>query len=390
MPAKSTASMILTRKSRIVSAAALLLAAASANAAYVQTNLVTDDQAFLTSQGYAPAAFVDPHLINPWGVSYGPTGPFWVSNQGDATSTLYNGAGAPQPLVVTVPGAPIGPSGPTGQVFNGTSSFATPSGAIPRFLFANLDGSISGWVPGSTTATVLVNPSGNNVYTGLTLASSGGSNYLYAANRAANTIDVYDSSFTATTLAGSFTDPGLPAGYSVFNVKAIGGSIFVTYAAGGPDADEEPLGNGFVSEFTADGSFVRRFASGGQLASPWGLSLAPTGFAGLAGALLVGNFSEDNGFINAYSLSDGSYLGALQDLAQNRINIPYLWEILPGNGGNGGATNQLYFAAGIGDEEHGLFGTFAFVPEPSTWAMMIAGFGMVGGAMRRRTAMVAA
>ena len=390
MPARSTASMILTRTSKIISGAAVLLASAAANAAYVQTNLVTDDQAFLTSQGYAPAAFVDPHLINPWGVSHGPTSPFWVSNQGDATSTLYNGAGAPQPLVVSVPGTSGGPSGPTGQVFNGTSSFATVSGAIPRFLFANLDGSISGWVPGSTTATVLVNPSRNNVYTGLTLASSGGSSYLYAANRATNTIDVYDSSFTATTLTGNFTDPGLPAGYSVFNVKALGSSIFVTYAAGGADADEEPLGSGFVSEFTTDGNFVRRFASGGQLASPWGLSFAPTGFAGLSGALLVGNFSDEDGFINAYSLSDGSYLGKLQDTSQNPINIPYLWEILPGNAGNGGAANQLYFAAGIGDELHGLFGSFAFVPEPSTWAMMITGFGLVGSAMRRRTRTVAA
>ena len=151
MPANFTASMILTRTSKIVPAAALLLAAAAADAAYVQTNLVTDDQAFLTSLGYAPAAFVDPRLINPWGVAASPTGPFWVSNQGDATSTLYNSAGAPQALVVTVPGTVGGPSGPTGQVFNGTTSFATPAGAIARFLFANLDGSISGWVPGSAS-----------------------------------------------------------------------------------------------------------------------------------------------------------------------------------------------------------------------------------------------
>jgi hypothetical protein len=31
-----------------------------------------------------------------------------------------------------------------------------------------------------------------------------------------------------------------------------------------------------------------------------------------------------------------------------------------------------------------FFGTVAAVPEPSTWAMMIGGFGLVGGAIRRR------
>jgi hypothetical protein len=76
-----------------------------------QTNLVTDDQAVLTGLGYSPAASVDPNLINPWGVSYGPASPFWVSNQGSGTSTLYNGGGDVLPLVVSVPGSTSGPSG---------------------------------------------------------------------------------------------------------------------------------------------------------------------------------------------------------------------------------------------------------------------------------------
>lgn len=36
-----------------------------------------------------------------------------------------------------------------------------------------------------------------------------------------------------------------------------------------------------------------------------------------------------------------------------------------------------------------VFGQLTPVPEPTTWAMMIAGFGIVGGAMRRRNAAVA-
>jgi hypothetical protein len=46
--------------------------------------------------------------------------------------------------------------------------------------------------------------------------------------------------------------------------------------------------------------------------------------------------------------------------------------------------NAVYFTAGIGDEEHGLFGELVAVPEPSTWAMMLLGFGAAGVALRRR------
>src|SRR5438270_12919568 len=69
------------------------------------------------------AAVTDPNLKNPWGVSYAPTGPFWVSDQVSSAATLYNGnSGTPVPLVVTTPKATTGPNGPTGQVFNGNAA----------------------------------------------------------------------------------------------------------------------------------------------------------------------------------------------------------------------------------------------------------------------------
>src|SRR3546814_4032417 len=69
-----------------VGAAQIALATPAAAVYFQQTNLVTDDQSVLTGLGFSPASFVDPNLINPWGVSFAPTGPFWVSNQGSATS----------------------------------------------------------------------------------------------------------------------------------------------------------------------------------------------------------------------------------------------------------------------------------------------------------------
>ena len=62
-----------------------------------------------------PRPAKDASLVNGWGLSVGPTTPWWISNNGTNTSTLYNGAGAKQALTVAVPG------GPTGTVFNASS-----------------------------------------------------------------------------------------------------------------------------------------------------------------------------------------------------------------------------------------------------------------------------
>jgi len=78
----------------------------------------------LTSDLHAHAQHTDPNLVNAWGVSFAPTGPFWISDNHTGLVTVYNGKGQPfpidNPLVVTIPlpanGAP--PSAPTGQVFH--------------------------------------------------------------------------------------------------------------------------------------------------------------------------------------------------------------------------------------------------------------------------------
>jgi uncharacterized protein (TIGR03118 family) len=349
-----------------------------------QINLVTDNAAFLASQGFTPAATVDPSLVNPWGMSFGPTSPFWISNQVTGNSTLYTGTGAKVPLTVAIPGSPSGPSGPTGQTFNPTTDFTLSNSNPALFLFANLNGTISGWNGGSgTTAQIVATTPGAN-YTGLALGSSGSSNFLYAANHAGG-IDVFDQAFAPATLAGNFTDPNLPAGLSPFNIANIGGLLYVTYAQEGPDADEAPLGSGIVDIFNTDGTFASRFATGSlsnNILSPWGITQAPASWGDFANAILIGNFAEEDGFINAFDTS-GNYLGMLQG-ESDPFSMPYLWALRFRTGGGGVNTNALYFTAGIGDEEHGLFGELVPVPEPSTWAMMLVGFGAIGLALRRR------
>lgn len=348
-----------------------------------QINLTTDDAAFLASQGFAPAANVDPNLRNPWGMSFGPATPFWISNQAAGNSTLYNGAGTPQALIVTIPNSSPPPAGPTGQVFAAGAGFNMQTSiGTASFIFANLDGSISAWNgPLGTTAAVQRDIEGA-IYTGLAVGSFGGNNYLYAANNAQNRVDVFDQNFNLTTLAGGFQDPDPPSGLAPFNVATIGDRLFVTYATPGPDADEADLGVGAVDVFNLDGTFVSRFATGGNLLSPWGVVKAPGSWEEFANAILIGNFSDESGFINAFA-EDGTYLGMLQTGA-GAFNMPYLWDLDFRTGGAGVNTNALYFTAGIGDEAHGLFAALIPAPEPSTWLMTLFGFGAIGVSLRRR------
>src|SRR5882672_9279992 len=64
------------------------------NVAILQTNLVSN------VPGVAPANPVDPFLLNPWGLAYGPTSPFWVSDNNAGVSTLFTGTGAKIPLTM--------------------------------------------------------------------------------------------------------------------------------------------------------------------------------------------------------------------------------------------------------------------------------------------------
>ncbi|HEU5078226.1 MAG TPA: TIGR03118 family protein [Opitutaceae bacterium] len=299
----------------------------------------------------------DPNLVNPWGISAGPATPIWVSDAGKALATVYNTSGTPLPLVVSIPGSPF--SEPTGQVFNSTTAFNGD-----RFIFANTNGSISGWRGALGTTAEIISPSDGGAYTGLALGTIGSDSYLYAADFKNNKIDVVGST-GAPSLTGGFVDPMVPMGFAPFNVQNLAGQIYVTYAKVGDDGEDEPgPGNGFVSVFDLNGNLLKRLATGGALNSPWGLAIAPAGFGNVGGNLLVGNFGD--GTINAYDLMTGDFVDSLRDNWGNPIAIDGLWGIQFGNGGAGGDRDKLYFAAGIEDETHGLFGAITPVPEAST------------------------
>ena len=317
---------------------------------YKQTNLVSDIPGFAQLQ--------DPLLVNPWGLAQLATSPFWVANGGTSTATLYGGdvGGSPffkNALNVTIPGGV-----PTGAVANGGTDFVITSGGgtgPARFMFASITGNIVAWRAGTAGSIVASHP--GHVYTGLTIGNNGVANFLYAADFANKKIDVHNSSFALTTLAGTFTDPGIPVDFAPFNIQNLGGTLYVAYAKINP-ANGESLpgpGNGFISKFDTNGNFLGRLISNGPLNSPWGLTVSPSGFGSFGNALLIGNF--DDGKINAFNITTGAFLGTLNDELGNPIIIPGLWAISFGNGVGGGDTSALYFNAGYDGERHGLFGS---------------------------------
>jgi uncharacterized protein (TIGR03118 family) len=337
----------------------------------------------LVSDGFTPAnnPTPDAHLVNSWGIAASSTSPWWIANNNDGTSSLINGQGAVQGLLVIVPGAGA-PGTPTGIVFQGGAGFKVTDGettAPARFLFAGEDGIISGWSPQLSSppphnvqsARVAVDNSGDStVYKGLAITPS--FDRLFATDFRHGKIDVFDANFTPVVKKGAFADRHIPDGFAPFGIQVIGNSVFATYAKQTADRHDDVQGRGlgFVDEYDFDGTLLRRVASRHNLNAPWGLALAPANFGAASSRLLVGNFGD--GHLIAFRLErddrgereeEGQHGTFLRDAA-GPITIDGLWGIGFGNGFASGSTNSLYFAAGPAAETHGVFGVVNALPDP--------------------------
>ncbi len=303
----------------------------------------------LDSNQAGKAAHQDPLLTNAWGLAYGPGGPFWISDEGDGWSTTYNGTGVLESTKIIIPSAGSNPGSPTGIVYNGSQEFQV-EGWASIFLFATLDGTISGWAPQSNPndAIIAVNNSGSGaVYTGLAITNHASGNYLFAADTANNKVDVYDGTFSLVT---SFTDPKLPAGFTPFGIQDINGQVYVAFAnsSGGP--------GGFIDVFSEAGVFVKHLIHGKPLNQPWGIAMAPAKFGALSNALLISN-NTNSGTINGFDATTGTLIGTITNSAGKPILIDQLWGIEFGGGSAlNGKTNQLFFTAGPNNNVNGLFG----------------------------------
>jgi uncharacterized protein (TIGR03118 family) len=351
--------MSIFRWLAIAGAIALVGGVAAAADAREQANPYTV-HALVSDDPSVPAPATDTNLVNGWGLSAGPTTPWWAANNGTNTSTLYSGAGVKAALTVTVAG------GPTGTVFNGSAtdfmiSQSGKSGAA-RFLFATEAGTIVGWSPtvnGTAGVTGADRSSAGAIYKGLATTND----RLYASDFHNGRVDVFDASFGLVSLPGAFVDPKVPKGFAPFGIQALGGNIYVTYAKQDSAAKDDVAapGLGYVNEFTPDGKLIGSVVNSQKKNAPlnaaWGLAMAPAGFGNFAGDLLVGNFG--NGRVSAYAQSGSKwvYKGQLRVGDGTPIAIPGLWAIAFGNGSAAGPATTLYFLSGPGDEKHGLFGS---------------------------------
>ena len=358
---------------------------------YTQTNLVSN------VSGVAPVT--DPQLINPWGISRGSGSPWWVSDNATGFSTLYNGAGAKQSLIVTIP--PVDPNNkktptgtPTGTIFNGSQTdFLLASAKPALFLFSTIDGTIAGWNPSvaATLAVTVVKTTDGSSYTGLTSAFINGKPYLYAANFNKGRVDVYDNAFHLVQLSkmhfkddssdndgqsaeNAFVDERLPHDYAPFNVQAVGNDIVVTYALHeeGAQFETDGPGLGFVDIYSSTGRLLQRLEHGDWLNAPWGVALAPLDFGRFSHDLLIGQFAgggdtQSSGFVAAYDLATGKFDGLLQDASGKPVAINGVWALSPGNvspNNNDAAAApaaEVYFTAGPNHGSGGLFGYLAAV-----------------------------
>ena len=315
---------------------------------FAVTKLVADN-----ALGGAPV--VDAKLINPWGIAFASTGILWVSNNGSGVATLYNTNGSKLPTVVAIPGVTNGGIGmPTGLVTNQTTGFVIPKFGPAQFIFADLDGTLAAAntaTSGGGAKIVVDRSAAGAAYTGIAMATNGLSNFLYAANFRHNSIDMFDSTFT---FVRAFTDFQMAPGFAPFGIANIGGQLFVTFAKQAPpdSTQAEPgAGNGFVDVFNADGSLAKRLIAGSPLNAPWGIVIAPAGFGPFGGAILVGNFGD--GKIGAYSATTGAFIDFLHNGNGDVITQTGLWGL---SFGPPGATQSLFFSAGVNNERGGLIG----------------------------------
>ncbi len=372
---------------------ALIMGAACFGQHYTQTNLVSN------ASGVAPVT--DPQLINPWGLSRMSSSPWWISDNATGLSTLYNGAGAKQALIVTIPPADPNnkntPTGtPTGTIANGgQTDFLLAPGKPSLFLFSTIDGTIAGWNPTVAVAhaVTVVKTTDGSSYKGLTSAFIDGRRYLYAANFTKGRVDVYDNAFQPVKLSkehfdedssdheghsseNSFVDESLPPSYVPFNVQAIGNDIVVTYALHeeGARFETDGPGLGFVDIYSSTGRLLRRLEHGDWLNAPWGVALAPVDFGRFSHDLLIGQFAgggetQSSGFIAAYDLATGKFDGLLQDASGKPLAINGVWALSPGNvsPNNSDAAAapaaEMYFTAG---PNHGSGGLLGYLTSVST------------------------
>jgi hypothetical protein len=293
------------------------------------------------------ALHLDVGLLVPWGIIV--IGDIvWVVNSGTGLLTSYNLCGEPILPVVNVFG-PVGNiAQPTGIAYNNDiDSFILVNGPLrgsSSFIISTRDGTINGYnadIDPVNTILLIDNSANNSIYTGITVVNFSkifitnndtvvtdanlvapifNENKIYVTDFYNQQIEVFDGvlkRITTCFFIDEDTNDPIPEDFAPYNIVNINDFLYVTYARQNPDDNQYELcgsGFGFISIFTFEGIFVKRFASRGPLNAPWGLVLAPSSFGYPAGSIMVANYGD--GTINIFD-PNGKYLCPLRDSSNN-------------------------------------------------------------------------
>lgn len=323
----------------------------------------------LVSNLASTAKVQDANLVNAWGCVIDKDS-VWIASNGTGVLVHYNLKGKLLGTPVTVPAGASGSTGstgasgataasqPTGLVINNTRGFVitkNSKSAASYILVATETGTIAGYnklVDPLNAVTVVDNSASGAVYTGLAING----NFLYATDFHNNAIDVFDFSFTPVTTFPFVDTTPIPTGFAPFNIVSIHDKMYVSYAKQTSPANKVALagvGNGYISLFQTNGTFVKRLVSVGKLNAPWGMVVSPDDFCDLGGLLLVGN--NGDGYINAYDRK-GTYIATLKTKHNKKLSISGLWSLVRTKE----ACDAIFFTAGPNAEVNGLFGNFRF------------------------------
>lgn len=283
------------------------------------------------------AVRTDPALINAWGIAP-ELGSFAIVAADNGTLAMYNADGSPATRAIP-DGLPIG-DGYTGAASNGDV-----------LVLANEDGFLSAINPAvDPTRVDVVFDKTDAGFFGVAAFNSG----FIAADFHQGLIKVFDANFSRLS-SPTFVTPGLPAGFSPFNVAVLDGIVYIAYAQLNAEGTDEEAGPGLgqISAFDLNGTLLWTL-SGAPFNAPWGMAIAPAGFGDLEGTLLVGNFGD--GRITIVDRSARTVLGQLSDVDGVPITTDGLWGLVRGDGVDNARLDSIYFTAGPADETQGLYG----------------------------------
>ncbi len=408
-------------------AAALAVGAAALHSADAQPNAFAPTVLVANRPEYQPAAFVDPHLADGWGIALRPPGAgghIWVSNARDGSTTTYigdvNGIPLHQDGLRTTPidqpaWTDHGYSQVTGQVYNAASDISGQpiefpiSGAVlnlsvdpaaplgvtsgsAKFIFVTMEGTIAAWrsstaqaMPSavivkdfSITSQTPLNLPIAPVHTGVALTTDSfttnasgqhvADNRLYVADFENDRIQVFDNTWNDISASVAFAHPAcVPSEMHVFNIQWLGGRLVATYAVLDPFG-EEP---GEDVDYPGAGHVVEFDRDGRFLADYPESSVlnAPWGVAIAPPGF--GPFGGDllvanfgDGTIVAYDRATHTFIDFLRDATGDPVSIDGIWGIVFGNGVSLGDAHAMYYAAGPNEELDGVLGRLNVVLPP--------------------------